>query len=493
MGDSDVAEGETPGLYVPDLSSKVNETSEKVETLETEVADIKESLDDFVTKEDLGGGDFDFVDQDDFTAYIETTDDEIANIKEDLRNTVKTGEDGHVDTLYVNKVSKNNDDGNIKVTDSFEVESGIPLDVRCVVENLDELKALPAKVCYAGMGVVVNSLSSLYILRKPEEGISINQEYIGNIYNWKCPEDLVTVALTRQEYEALEEINPNVFYYIYEEEVKITQEPIRENFLTEEEFQEAWQAWTNSLKVLSQEYMSASWGIDIENKLAQKASAQSVLKLSQEINEIIGGSGGVSLESLNTEITGLKETDTIIEQRLDEILTTVDEVETGRLVTVESQVATVNENLKSYVTKDELSELSGDFNFVKPEDYEADKKAFSDALSEKVITKVVELNGSLVDVQEGILHVDSEAIAKSSEVPVIEIMTQSEYDKLESKDVNTYYYTYDEETTYVTQVQLDQKLKSMQDQINALSQTISTLEKAIEDLQALHPQDDENV
>ena len=152
----------------------MNETSEKVETLETEVADIKESLDDFVTKEDLGGGDFDFVDQDDFTAYIETTDDEIANIKEDLRNTVKTGEDGHVDTLYVNKVSKNNDDGNIKVTDSFEVESGIPLDVRCVVENLDELKALPAKVCYAGMGVVVNSLSSLYILRKPEEGISIN-------------------------------------------------------------------------------------------------------------------------------------------------------------------------------------------------------------------------------------------------------------------------------------------------------------------------------
>ena len=493
LGDSDVAEGETPGLYVPDLSSKVNETSEKVETLETEVADIKESLDDFVTKEDLGGGDFDFVDQDDFAAYIEATDDEIANIKEDLRNTVKTGEDGHVDTLYVNKVSKNNDDGNIKVTDSFEVESGIPLDVRCVVENLDELKALPAKVCYAGMGVVVNSLSSLYILRKPEEGISINQEYVGNIYNWKCPEDLVTVALTRQEYEALEEINPNVFYYIYEEEVKITQEPIRENFLTEEEFQEAWQAWTNSLKVLSQEYMSASWGIDIENKLTQKASAQSVLKLSQEINEIIGGSGGVSLESLNTEIIGLKETDTIIEQRLDEILTTVDEVETGRLVTVESQVATVNENLKSYVTKDELSELSGDFNFVKPEDYESDKKAFSDALSEKVITKVVELNGSLVDVQEGILRVDSEAIAKSSEVPVIEIMAQSEYDKLESKDVNTYYYTYDEETTYVTQVQLDQKLKSMQDQINALSQTISTLEKAIEDLQALHPQDDENV
>ena len=88
---------------------------------------------------------------------------------------------------------------------------------------------------------------------------------------------------------------------------------------------------------------------------------------------------------------------------------------------------------------------------------------------------------------------NSEAIAKSSEVPVIEIMAQSEYDKLESKDDNTYYYTYDEETIYVTKAELDQKLKSMQDEINALSQTISTLKKDIEDLQALHPQDDENV
>ena len=481
---------EFPGLFVPDLS-------EDVETAQTDITDLRKDVDNilntYVTKEELGGGDFDFVSQDEFDNYTETTDDVLSDINEELKNTVKTGEDGHVDTLFVNTISKDNDDTNIIVTDSFEVNSGIPLDVRCVVENLDELKALPAKVCYAGMGVVVNSLSSLYILRKPAEGISIDQEYIGNIYNWKCPEDLVTVALTRQEYEALEEINPNVFYYIYEEEVKITQEPLRENFLTEEEFQEAWQAWTNSLKVLSQEYMSASWGVDIENKLAQKASTQNVLKLSQEIAELKGGSGGVSLESLNTEITGLKEIDAAIEQRLDEILTTVDEVETGRLVTVESQVATVNENLKDYVTKDELAELSGDFNFVKPEDYEADKKAFSDALSEKVITKVVELNGSIVDVQEGILHVDSEAIAKSSEVPVIEIMTQSEYDNLESKDDNTYYYTYDEETIYVTQAELDQKLKSMQDQINALSQTISTLEKAIEDLQALHPQDEENV
>ena len=490
LGLEDVAEGQTPGLYVPDLSGTLSEATSSITTLQEQVAGIQESLDDFVTKEDLGGGSFDFVDKGEFEDYADKTDDEISNIKNELKNTVKTGEDGHVDTLYVNKISKNNNEDHIKITDSLEVESGIPLDVRCVVENLEELKALPAKICYSGMGVVVNSISSLYILRKPEEGVTIDQDYVSNIYNWKCPEDLVTVAITREEYESLEEINPNVFYYVYEEEIKRTQEPVRESFSTEEEFLEAWQVWTDSLKVLSQEYMSASWGVDIENKLSQKASAQSVLTLSQEISAIKGGEGGLSLDSINKEVESLKETDSVFEQRLDEILGTVEDVESGRLVDVENQVATVQENLKEYVTKEELTELSGDFNFVKPDDYNADKAAFTAALAEQVTTKVLNLTGSKVEVQNGVLQVDSESIAKSSEVPIIEVLTQSEYDNLEKKEENTYYYTYDEDTIYVTQAELNQKLKSMQDQINALSQTLSTLGRAIEDIQALLPKNE---
>jgi hypothetical protein len=47
------------------------------------------------------------------------------------------------------------------------------------------------------MGVIVNSLSALYILRPPVEGVVIDQEYVANANNWKCPEDLVTVALSR--------------------------------------------------------------------------------------------------------------------------------------------------------------------------------------------------------------------------------------------------------------------------------------------------------
>ena len=153
----------------------------------------------------------------------------------------------------------------------------------------------------------------------------------------------------------------------------------------------------------------------------------------------------------------------------------------------------MNENLKSYVTKDELAELSGDFNFVKPEDYEADKKAFNDALAENLTTKKITINGSVVDIQEGVLQVNSAAIAKKSEVPKIEVLPQADYDKLETIDETTYYYTYDGNVVYVTQTELNQKLEYMQNQINTLSQTIITLEKTVEDLQALHPQEEANI
>ena len=184
-----------------------------------------------------------------------------------VEKTVKTGEDGHVDTLFVNTISKDNTEGSIKLTDSFEVTSDIPLDIRLVKDTLKDLYSIPYSVCYPGMGVIVNSLSALYILRKPESGVTFSQEYVSNVYNWKCPEDLVTVALSRPEYEQLEEINPNVFYYIYEEEISRTKEPVRESFDTEEEFKVAWQEWVQSLKVLSQEYMSASWGVEKEKKI----------------------------------------------------------------------------------------------------------------------------------------------------------------------------------------------------------------------------------
>lgn len=475
VGDEDVAEGETPGLYVPDLAPKVNETSEKVEALESEVSDIKESLDDFVTKEDLGGDGFDFVDQGDFDSFVDSTTDQLDDIREELANTVKTGEDGHVDTLYVNKISKNNDDGNIVITDSFEVDSAIPLDIRFVRENLADLYALPVKVCYPGMGVIVNSLSSLYVLRKPAEGVVFDQEYIQNPNNWKCPEDLVTVALTKDEYENLEEINPNVFYYVYEEEITLTQEPKREEYLTDAEFQKAWEDWTNSLKTLSQEYMSASWGVDIENKLSKKASSQSVSLLMAEIKSIKGDGTSPSLESLNQSVEELQLEDDKLKERVDEVLISYEGVEQGRLVDAERNINEVKDSLNNYVTKEYIQDSENDFIFVKEDDYNSDKEEFQQQLAEQVSTKevvtdAVSLGGKKLEGSEKRLQYNAVEVANLDDIPEIQILTQEEYDNLPESDIkdDVYYYTFDGDNIYVTKNELDRTSARLQQQINTL-------------------------
>ena len=470
LKDSELEEGESSGLYVPDLSKSLDQAT-------SDIAVIKESLDTFVTKEELGGGDFDFVSQDDFDAYTDVTDEEISDIKEELANTVKTGEDGHVDTLFVNKVSKNNDDTNIVLTDSFEVESGIPLDIRFVRDNLEELYALPVKVCYPGMGVVVNSLSSLYILRKPAEGIEFNQEYVANPNNWKCPEDLVTVALTRTEYESLEEVNPNVFYYVYEDEIVRTSEPKREEYLTEEEFKVEWQKWVNSLKTLSQEYMSASWGVDIENKLGKKASSQSVSLLMAEIKAIKGDGNNPSLESLNRSVEKLQLEDDKLKQRVDEVLISYEGAEQGRLVNVERSINSIKEDLNNYVSKEYIQDSENDFIFVKEDDYNSDKEEFQRQLSEQiktkeVVTDVIFLNGNTLEGNDERLQYNEVAVANVEDIPEIKILSQEEYDNLDESEIkeDVYYYTFDGDNTYVTKTELERSSARLQQQINTLFQ-----------------------
>lgn len=484
---------ETPGLYVPDLSEELSKASSNIEELQSSVKTINESLDDFVTKEDLGGnGNFDFVDQGDFDSYKSSTNSTLDNINKELEKTVKTGEDGHVDTLYVNTISKNNDPGNIKITDSFEVTDNIPLDIRLVKENLEELYTIPANVCYPGMGVIVNSLSALYILRPPAEGVVINQEYIANSNNWKCPEDLVTVALTRQEYENLEEINPYVFYYIYEDEITRTQEPKREEYLTDAEFQKEWQKWVDSLKTLSQQYMSASWGVDIENKLGKKASSQTVSLILAELELIKGNGNNPSLESLNNSITELQAKDESFKQRLDDILIQYEDIEQGRLVDVEKDLEQVKENLGDYITKDFIQDESNEFIFVKNSEYQKNQEEFKKELSEEINTKQlnsdnISLNGNDLEVKEGRLCLNSESIANISDVPELEVLTQADYDSREKQGLlkeKTYYYTYDGDVRLVTNTELVKESAKLQQQINVLFQggTSDDIEGALDNI-----------
>ena len=490
-----VEEGEAPGLYVPDLSGRIDSLSSDVDAIQKDVQTVK---DEYVKREEFGDGDLDFVSQSDYNSFSDNTSNRLENLEAEIEKTVKTGEDGHVDTLYVNKVSKDNDSGNIIITDSFEMESGIPLDVRFVVENLEELCALPAKTCYSGMGVIVNSLSALYILRKPEEGTRIDQNYISNIYNWKCPEDLVTVALSRQDYEALEEINPNVFYYVYEEEIKCTQEPKREEFGSQEEYEKAFSEWVDSLKTLSQEYMSASWGVDIESKLGKKANQTDInaldsnIKNLQEQIDLI--SGGANEDSVSSIANRLK----VAESELDYLLGTegADEEPSskGKISEIEDSISELNTTIENdYVSIDSITTENNntDYIFVKKLEYESDKLIHDQAIAESVTTDKVNTNNinlaNLPVTSNGTdLLINDKEVALVEEVPVIIYLTQAAYDNLASSgelDPEAYYYTTNEEI-YVTKTEFDTKTTKINTSIKAANAVINTLNETVVQLQS---------
>ena len=465
-------DGDNPGLYVPDLSIRVETAEDTINSLKEDVENISNDLDSFVKREEFGDGDLKFVTQSAFDVFSTTVNQGLDNLEKSLEKTVKTGEDGHVNNLYVNQLSKDNE-GNIQITDSFEVTSGIPIDIRFVKETLDDLLALPVSVCYEGMGVIVNSLSALYILRKPINGI-LTQEYVSDLNNWKCPEDLVTVAMTLSEYENLSEKNPNVFYYIYEDEITRTQEPNRADFPDDDSFNVAWQEWVNSLKTLSQEYMSASWGIDIESKLGQKASTESLNLLIEEINNIKGNGTGPSLESLGQSITNLQTKDSEITSRIDGILQNTEDGEFGRLVDAEEEISEVRTQLSNCVTKDELQDESKEFIFVKTSTYTSDKQNFQDSLSEQLQTKQLTatnistegftIGDVSISTNLGTLLVGNSSVAFTSDLPKIEVLTREQYEsKKDQLEDDVYYYVYEDETTLATRQELQEAKNKISD------------------------------
>lgn len=469
---------ENPGLYVPDLSTEVTEASKNIETLQT---DVKEILDTYVTKEELGGGDFDFVNQEDFDNYVEDTEEQLDKINEELEKTVKTGEDGHVDTLYVNKISKNNDDGNIIITDSFEVDSGIPLDVRFVVKNLEQLHSLKPLVCYAGMGVIVQDQASLYILREPANGI-IDEEYIKDEQgiNWKCPEDLIIEVLTQEEYDKkLEEgsISPHMFYYIHEE---VVDEPIRDDYESDEAYTEALDKW---LRVLQQKYMSAVWGQDIENLVASKASNTAIKSLETEIqrlslliDSLSGGSSGINLKDLNTQV----------EQNTQNINTLIKE--DGTIPTLQKELS----DLQTVVTNDYVTQESitvenpeVEYIFVKKSAFEAYTKEHSESIATQIATGQIIFGDNVLTSNESDLIFNDEKIALDKQIPVIELIDLEEFEALSSIDNEKYYYIYNDEERYVLDSEFTNYKTNQSRAISTLSDSINSNKISIGDLSIL--------
>ena len=474
------------GLYVPDLSEEVTTATDNIVKLQEDVSTIIEN---YVTKEELGGdGDFNFVKKQDFTSYVNSTSTTLGNIQTELVDTIKKGEDGHVKDLSVHQLSKYTDEDNIKITDSFEVTSGIPLDVRFVVKSIGELHSLNPLVCYAGMGVIVSDQASLYILREPANGI-IDEDYIldKDGLNWKCPEDLIIEVLTQEEYDQKEKdgsINPNMFYYIHEE---VTEEPLRKDFASDAEYAEALDKW---LRVLQQKYMSAVWGQEIEKLVSDKATQGQIKSLEEEIQRVdtlvkslSGGSSDINLRDLNDQV-----------QQNVATLTALT-AEKGTIPTIQQDISDLQNTIeKDYVTKEDITieDPELEYIFVKKSAFDTYKTQHEADIATKVTTetlsaKQINLDESVLATSDSNLVFNSEVVALDKNIPNIEMIDNNIFKDLtdEEKDSDVYYYVYDLEERYVLDSDYSKYKEQQASTISNLSGDVSTNASSIGTLENL--------
>ena len=109
-------------------------------------------------------------------------------------------------------------------------------------------------------------------------------------------------------------------------------------------------------------------------------------------------------------------------------------------------------------------------------------------------TLKINLGFGVLESDNAELKYNSELIAKKSDIPEIQIMSQTEYDNLEEKNKDVFYYTYiDDNDPYVTKKDLNTLISQLQETINALGTANSELSSKINLLETkikeLHPEE----
>lgn len=433
------------GLFVENLSSTVKDATDGIKEIRDDIDEIRSS---FVTKEELGGGgSFDFVNQKDFT-------DSITDIQAKLDKTVKTGEDGHVNTLYVNKLS--NQKGNIKIDTSLEVQAGVPLDIRTVVGTTEDLYKIDPKVAYKGMAVANASNGYIYILMDPTR--------ITEKSGWKASyESIQIITCTQEEYEAMA-ANTNDDY-TYKEEGK--------PFLYEDTY---YYIYEDSIKNLEEQaYVKYSQFAQWQETLNNKASAADVAGLSSKFSEHIKNYES-TVEQLDTLSQDIADNYNTAEQIAETYATKEALQDTDSKFENYSTSEEITKTLEDYVTKDSLRgglEGEDDFVFVTQNQYNADKEANLEKITTNQLVLTQDEIENAISVLDSDLSVNNKPLAYREEVPKIQLVeTKAEFEEME-KDPDTYYYVCDDETIgYLTNVTAGEQFYTKLQVNNLIAQLI---------------------
>lgn len=319
---------------------------------------------------------------------------------------------------------------------SLTVNTPKPLDSRSVVDNLSQLYSIPENTAYQGMTVANIANGNIYML--------VDKSKINEKAGWKASyESIQIITCTEAEYKLWQEntnedftpkdetqtyLHSDTYYYIFEDSLTPETE--------------------------GQQYLTRSWGEDVEETLSSKASNDSVIKLNQEVS-------GINLNLENNYLTK----DHIIQTFATKAL--LEETFNTEL----QKYYTKEETDSIFVTKDALRggiEGSDDFIFVTQSKYTEDQAIIQEQLDntlktngegqlESITVKTIKSPDEtplVVTLKEEGIFVNDSILARKQEVPKLVTLSQSEYDsKVEEQlDEDTYYYIYDtnEDLAYIT-------------------------------------------
>lgn len=365
-----------------------------------------------------------------------------------------------------------------------------PLDIRSVVSSISELYSIPKEYAYQGMTVANIADGNIYML--------IDKNQIGYKEGWKASYESIQIRdCSYQEYEEwknnttdtfqpIDETKPwiqqNTYYYIYEDSLED-----------------------------SQFYLSAEWGKQIEEQLSKKATSDSVVNALSKIATLETNleKNYASIELLEESYTPLSYFD--LEDSESFISTTL------------ANYYTKTETDDIFVTKESLrgEGMEGDdFVFVTKAKYDEDYIQLNETLSQKIETnseailsklQVPEIgfgDSTIVFTETG-ASLNGEEIAKTSQIPVIQVVTKEEFEQM-SENTNedytpinpdipslvegVYYYVVNETNSLVTKDYLESSYSTTNQIQLWVSQNfykkteidtlISTLEERITTLEA---------
>ena len=375
-----------------------------IPTINTEIQNIKR---DYISKESLGS-----------SSPIVTDD----KLQQKLNGYVKTNS-----TASLQGITSQND--SINIDKPFNFTTNDPGDSRRYVAKKEDL--LTITNYWPGMEVIVIEDALMYILKK--DGDPADPTYDG----WKIADSLKIEVLSIEEFEERQkagDLNPLVYYYIYSDPITFREYPKRADYTSEEDFEYAVELWRKDAYILQNQYMSAAWGQDIDNRIKAKVDKANFDTLNNKIATIetfFNSTEGDTLASLKESIQTIYKPAYI---EIDSDGKEVNKPASGILVTLSDQVNDIDGRVETlensnFVTWDKLggeggdSLVDGQTLFVKTTTYEKDRE--SDA--KEFTTEKLTFPGTTTihhEAVEEVSHIDETTGQK-----VVDVEAQEAYDE----------------------------------------------------------------